>query len=78
MTEKVVCLHGFYVDEDGNETHTDGGPEEPEATGWCVYVRDGDDPMTDFLHEQDYLSEEEAEDAAEKLSIQYDCEIRRY
>ena len=39
-----VCLNGWQVDEDGNETYAD-----TDATNWCVYARTAPTPGGEYF-----------------------------
>ena len=79
---KVVYIHAFGIDEEGNETYADDTPDTPTITGWCVYVSalldDGNLNPDWYYPEWDFDTYQEANDKAESLGREYDANIREY
>lgn len=70
-----IILHGFYTDEEGNDTFSD---REDEITGWCVYLRRNNPSAWgdfDIDWEEDFETYEAASDFAKKWASAYGIEV---
>lgn len=80
-----ICLHAWTTDEDGNQSWTD---QESETQGWCVYNfhegmhSDPSNPLwtgeIDMSGEQDFATEAEAWEEANKRAAQHGVEVQTY
>lgn len=78
-----ACLHGWFTDDDGNDTYSD---REDEITGWCVYLRRNDSPTDgpwfegNFTMdwERDFPTYFEAYEFAKRVASDYGAQIFEY
>lgn len=76
MTASAVMMHAYIEDPEGS-TYCE--PDDPDRSGWCVYVRreNGSDAF-DAEDEQDFSAHFDAHAHAKALSVVLSLQLIEY